>query len=266
MVSPARGRRTEAGPETRGTAREGRASRPSPRTASTARPCFSPRALEALRGRAAEAGRRVRAGEIAADAAARELRELGRELRDARPTMAVVGNRVARLLHETRGATPAELPASRERAADAALARARGADRAAASAAARLVAGRAVLTLSRSGTVLAALRTAAPPPRRVWVAESAPEREGIGVAEELAGSGLSVTLLADAAVAGLLLSAASGTAAGGRDAPAGEPPSAAAPACGEDRRRAQGEGGRTRAAAVDDCPDVVLLGADAVLS
>ncbi|HMB49843.1 MAG TPA: initiation factor 2B, partial [Natronoarchaeum rubrum] len=57
-----------------------------------------------------------------------------------------------------------------------------------------------VLTLSRSGTVLDALRSASP--RSVHVAESRPAREGISVAEELAAAlDAPVTVLADAAVA-----------------------------------------------------------------
>jgi translation initiation factor 2B subunit (eIF-2B alpha/beta/delta family) len=62
------------------------------------------------------------------------------------------------------------------------------------------IAGQRVLTLSRSGTVLDALRTADPAPS-VVVAVSEPGGEGIGVAEALAEADLDVTLLPDAAIA-----------------------------------------------------------------
>ena len=82
-----------------------------------------------------------------------------------------------------------------------ALARARKADEAAARRAASFVAGRRVFTLSRSGTVLAALRLADPAPEVVVIAESRPGGEGRRVAEELARQGQRVTLVADVAVA-----------------------------------------------------------------
>jgi len=62
-----------------------------------------------------------------------------------------------------------------------------------------------VATLSRSGTVLEALRTAEP--SRVFVAESRPAREGIAVAERLAETTAStVTVHTDAAAAHVLAS------------------------------------------------------------
>ncbi|MGM7319819.1 hypothetical protein, partial [Idiomarina sp. ST10R2A5] len=57
--------------------------------------------------------------------------------------------------------------------------------------------GERVLTLSRSGTVEAAISEAEP--SRVVVAESRPGREGVGTAERLAEAGIDVTLCADSA-------------------------------------------------------------------
>jgi len=119
---------------------------------------------------------------------------VARDLRDARPGMAVVRNRVNRAIHEA-DRTPASVEAS-------ALAVAREAvdadDRAAARAAAELGDAPTVFTLSRSGTVLAALRAAGPD--RVVVAESRPGGEGVAVAEALAAEGFDVTLTGDANV------------------------------------------------------------------
>jgi translation initiation factor 2B subunit (eIF-2B alpha/beta/delta family) len=60
-----------------------------------------------------------------------------------------------------------------------------------------------VLTLSRSGTVVAALRQADPLPH-IIIAASEPGREGVAVAEALSHDGIDVTLLPDAAVATIL--------------------------------------------------------------
>jgi translation initiation factor 2B subunit (eIF-2B alpha/beta/delta family) len=89
-----------------------------------------------------------------------------------------------------------------ERAARAGIERACTADEGAARAAAGQLDGARVLTLSRSSTVRRALRRAAP--ERVLVAESRPDREGVGVAEALVGDSMDVTLLVDAAVAHVL--------------------------------------------------------------
>ncbi|SEW12455.1 NUDIX domain-containing protein [Halobacterium jilantaiense] len=140
------------------------------------------RALDVLRDEAALA-------DDYGDAAA-----VARDLRDARQGMAVVRNRVNRAMHEA-DRTPASVEAS-------ALAVAREAvdadDRAAARAAAELDDASAVFTLSRSGTVLAALRAAGPD--RVVVAESRPGGEGVPVAETLADEAVDVTLTSDANV------------------------------------------------------------------
>ena len=146
---------------------------------------LSVRALEVLRDAAAD----VETG------GADDLGSLAADLRAARPSMGVVRNRVNRVVADADD-TPAGV---RERAA-AVCRRAVEADDEAAAEAARTVGDR-VLTLSRSGTVLAALRRA--DPEAVYVAESRPKREGVGVAEELAES-LDVSLFVDAAVGHVL--------------------------------------------------------------
>jgi translation initiation factor 2B subunit (eIF-2B alpha/beta/delta family) len=131
---------------------------------------ISARALEVLRDAAAEAD----------DWEA--VATTGRALRDARPGMAAVANRVNRVFADA-DRTPdavcdravaalAEAFDADDAAADRAVERLRDAD------ATRLC------TLSRSGTVGTALRAA--DPEAVLVAESRPEREGVGVAERLA--------------------------------------------------------------------------------
>ena len=148
---------------------------------------ISVRALEALRDRAATADSMASVVAVA------------RELRDARPSMAAVANRVNRVL-----ATAERTPeAVRERAEGAAIDALDADDAAAALAAERC--GASVVTLSRSGTVLAALRAAEP---SVLIGESRPAREGVDVASELAGAGVEVTLTTDAALAGELADSA----------------------------------------------------------
>ncbi len=144
---------------------------------------LSARALEALRDAAATADDRSAVAEAA------------RELRDARPSMAAVANRVNRVM-----ATADPEPAAVADAAHDALREALDADDEAAAAAADLVDG-PVATLSRSGTVLAALRRATP---AVLLSESRPGREGVGVAESLVAAGADVTLTTDAALPSLL--------------------------------------------------------------
>lgn len=146
------------------------------------------RAMEVLRDRAAEAS--SRSGSYV------DVAELARDLRSARPSMGVVANRVNRAMSEAEST-----PASVRDAAIEGCKRAVGSDTEAATAAADLL-GERVLTLSRSGTVLEALRRA--DPEAVYVAESRPAREGVGVAEMLADDGVDVTLLVDAAIGHVL--------------------------------------------------------------
>lgn len=156
---------------------------------------LSLRALELLRDCAARLE-----SEGASRDAAEQLRALALELRAARPAMAVIRNRVNRLMHATRGAdfVAFQVAARRE------LVRAAAADDAAAARAAPLAAGRRVFTLSRSATVAAALRAADPAPTLVLISESLPGGEGQRLADELQTAGLSVELVPDGAVGPLL--------------------------------------------------------------
>lgn len=147
---------------------------------------ISVRALDVLRDRAGMAVER-------SDGDYDDLAALARELRETRPGMGVVRNRVNRVM-ATAEATPESVLA----AATDACERAVRADSEAAATAAATVGDR-VLTLSRSGTVLDALTRV--DPETVCVAESRPAREGVGVAEELAADGVDVSLCVDAALA-----------------------------------------------------------------
>ncbi|MBX0322873.1 NUDIX domain-containing protein [Halomicroarcula sp. F13] len=158
---------------------------------------LSLRALETLRDEAALAAE-GRADEL--ESADRDgddwtgLASLARRLRDTRPSMAVLATRVDRVMST---ASDDRTPAAVETAARRAIERAVDADRRAAERAAETLPGR-VATLSRSGTVTAAIRAA--DPDAVLVAESRPGGEGVGVAESLA-DGTAVTLTTDAAFA-----------------------------------------------------------------
>jgi len=126
---------------------------------------------------------------------------LAGDLLDARPAMTVVPNRVNRVMHAASTGpddSPARAPAAVEAAASAAIADALDADSEAAATAAEYVGGAEVVTLSRSGTVRAALTRG--DPESVLVAESRPGGEGVGVAESLAEGGVEVTLAPDAAI------------------------------------------------------------------
>jgi translation initiation factor 2B subunit (eIF-2B alpha/beta/delta family) len=141
---------------------------------------LSVRALEALRDSAV----------VADDAAT--VAAVARDLRDARPSMAAVANRVDRVMAGD-DRSPAAVCERATAAAEAAL----DADAAAAALAAERC-GESVVTLSRSGTVLDVLRRARP---AVLVGESRPAGEGVDVAADLAEAGLDVTLTTDAALA-----------------------------------------------------------------
>ncbi|MEF8882464.1 MAG: NUDIX domain-containing protein [Halapricum sp.] len=123
-----------------------------------------------------------------------DVTSVAREVLAARPSMAVVENRVNRIMSDAKERTPAAV----ETAARAGIEEAVVADDEAATVAAEQIAGDRVCTLSRSGTVLAALQRA--DPEAVLASESRPGGEGIGVAETLAAD-LDVTLTSDAALA-----------------------------------------------------------------
>jgi translation initiation factor 2B subunit (eIF-2B alpha/beta/delta family) len=152
---------------------------------------ISVRALEVLRDEAALANARG-TGDW------ERLVETARDLLAARPSMSVVKNRVNRTMD---AASRVGTAGALEHVAAAEITHAVTADRRAADRAAEHIAGERVATLSRSGTVLSALREGAP--EAVLVAESRPGREGVGVAETLAG-GTDVTLTTDAGFAGAL--------------------------------------------------------------
>ncbi|HEY7698145.1 MAG TPA: initiation factor 2B, partial [Vicinamibacteria bacterium] len=153
---------------------------------------LSLRALEILRDRAG-----ALAMESAADASSwRELVDLAKRLLEARPSMSALSNRVHRVMHRV---SSDPIPRRLEAEAHAAISRALDDDDRAADRASALVAGKRVLTFSRSGTVTEALLRARPRPE-VVVAESRPGKEGVSLAEELSAAGMAVTLIADAGI------------------------------------------------------------------
>ncbi|MFC5280164.1 translation initiation factor 2 [Halorubrum rubrum] len=161
---------------------------------------LSLRALEVLRDAAGVVAFGAQVNEGAEDGEAEDrmerVRGVARDLRDARPSMIVVRNRVDRVMDAAAG-TPR---AVHDRAVDA-LDDAFDADRRAAERAADAIAdapGR-VATLSRSGTVADAIRAAG---RAAVVGESRPAREGVTAAERLAADGVDVALTTDAALPG----------------------------------------------------------------
>ncbi|TQQ80945.1 translation initiation factor 2 [Halonotius terrestris] len=140
-------------------------------------------ALEVLRDRAAVADNW------------REIADVATELQDAQPSMAVLANRVNRVLSGA-DRTP---EAVHDRAIEA-IETALTADSEAAETAAARLSG-PVATLSWSGTVKDALIDLGEP---VTIAESRPDREGIDLAEAVADTGIDVTVTTDAALPSLL--------------------------------------------------------------
>ncbi|MFB6091585.1 MAG: NUDIX domain-containing protein [Haloquadratum sp.] len=151
----------------------------------------------------------ARALEVLRDAAAEaddwnDVVATARALREARPGMAAVANRVNRTVSEAIDATderPPDPDAVGDRAIEALGAAFQADSDAGATAGRRLEDARAtaVATLSRSGTVREALSALGP--ERVVVGESRPEREGVGVAEWAAEhTDAAVTLTTEAAL------------------------------------------------------------------
>lgn len=120
-----------------------------------------------------------------------DIRHTAGQLIDARPSMAVLANRINRVI------SGADTPADIEAAATEAIIESYTATEEAAALAAQTVADGPVLTLSRSGTVRRALLAGRP---AVEVLVSLPGGEGRQVAEALEAAGLSVSLVADAGV------------------------------------------------------------------
>ncbi len=173
---------------------------------------LSMRAVEALRDRAAElalaatggvagdamssdAGNQRPPGDSARSASWQELCALAESLLASRPSMTAVHHRVNRVMY---AAAQHATPRSVEAAAAEILARAMRTDEQAAATAARLVEGKRVLTLSRSGTVVAALEAAH---ADVIIAHSLPGGEGRAMAERLAANGVRVAMCSDAGIA-----------------------------------------------------------------
>jgi len=155
---------------------------------------LSIRALEVLRDRA---GMLATSDASTIEDARARLVDTAHRLLDARPSMAAPANRIHRVMHASRPELP---PETIEINAHEAIQDALTADADAADAAAAQVSGAHVLTLSRSGTVLAALRRA-DPSSTVTVVISEPGGEGVGVAERLVDAGLNATLIPDAGIA-----------------------------------------------------------------
>lgn len=142
-----------------------------------------------------------------------DLATTAQRLRNARPSMVVIANRVNRAMSAVAGEGT---PAAVERAATAEIDRALAADERAAARAAEHLPGR-VATLSRSGTVLTALVEAEPD--SVLVAESRPGREGVDAAERIAiETAAAVTVTTDAAFGELLAEHETGALLVGTDA------------------------------------------------
>jgi ribose 1,5-bisphosphate isomerase len=155
---------------------------------------LSARALELLRDEAAVAARE--------DDDPDRVLTAAREVLAARPAMTALPNRVHRAMTGAATDTADPTPGAVEHAASAELERALRVDGEAAATAAGVL-GERVATLSRSGTVRQAVQRA--DPGRLLVAESAPGREGVGVAETLAATlAADVVLTSDAAFAGAL--------------------------------------------------------------
>ncbi|ELY49010.1 NUDIX domain-containing protein [Natronorubrum bangense] len=170
---------------------------------------LSSRALEVLRDRAAVATAERAEFGTDPDGEWDELAELAGRLLETRPSMAVLRNRVNRAMSRAVDADPdaTGAPAILD-ATLAGLERALAADDDAAATASEHIDG-AVATLSRSDTVLEAIRGG--DPSRVFVAESRPAREGIDVAEDVAAADdldCPVTVHTDAAAAHVLSSEA----------------------------------------------------------
>lgn len=159
---------------------------------------LSRRALEVLRDEAAL----VTEGEgDARTSEAAGLRETARELLAARPSMTVVANRINRVVRsavETADTGERLPPRAVETAACQGIESAVVADEEAAAVAARRIDADRICTLSRSGTVRAAVERV--DPEAVLVATSRPGGEGVAVAEDLA-TAYDVTLTSDAALA-----------------------------------------------------------------
>lgn len=154
---------------------------------------LSVRALKVLRDEAALASESSTNEDGEPDG--ERVRAVARALLAARPAMTAVTNRVNRAMAAAEDDGDG-FAAAVARTAHEGIDRAIEADGTAAANAAAVLSGDRIATLSRSGTVLAAIESAAP--NAVLVAESRPGGEGVGVAEALTDDA-DVTLTTDAA-------------------------------------------------------------------
>ena len=154
---------------------------------------LSVRALEVLRDEAALTSESSTNEDGEPDG--ERVRAVARALLAARPAMTAVTNRVNRAMAAAEDDGDG-FAAAVARTAHEGIDRAIEADGTAAANAAAVLSGDRIATLSRSGTVLAAIESAAP--NAVLVAESRPGGEGVGVAEALTDDA-DVTLTTDAA-------------------------------------------------------------------
>lgn len=154
----------------------------------------------------------LRALEVLRDTAAvtetwDDVAEIGRTLRDLRPELVAIANRINRVMYQAitthpEPRTPVAVCAQAMSVIDRVV---RAEDEAAAAAADLLsTAEDGVLTLSRSGTVQATIAQMDAP---VVIAESRPGGEGLAVGRELADGTRDVTVIPDAAVASALTEA-----------------------------------------------------------
>lgn len=130
------------------------------------------------------------------------LGALAERLVDSRPAMAAVTNRIQAVMER---AAEEGSPGAVEREAHAGIRTGRAADTAAASTAVESIAGRRILTLSRSETLLDAVQMANPRPTLIIVAASEPGGEGHEVARRWAEAGLQVLRIPDTSVAQTIL-------------------------------------------------------------
>lgn len=122
--------------------------------------------------------------------------ETAHDLLTARPSMTAVTNRINQVMTMTD-----EQPAEVESACKTVIERAYAADETTATNASKQIHDQHILTHSRSGTVIDAI---AKSDAQVTLTEAHPGKEGTQVAEQLAGQGYEVTLIADAAAAHVL--------------------------------------------------------------
>ncbi|MDY6764754.1 MAG: NUDIX domain-containing protein [Halobacteria archaeon] len=150
---------------------------------------ISVRALEVLRDKAGVLANKRQVNGDTWD----ELKKTAKELLEARPAMSALTNRVNRAMYRSKKIDSIDEKIHEE------IRNAVKADEKAAERASRVIPGKRVLTLSRSGTVHGSITKASPNPE-VVVAESRPAQEGVKVAEELSSEGVEVTLITDAAI------------------------------------------------------------------